>query len=160
MCNSAGGWPFVYGGIKREHCLWVRRATRPACVKRITLPARQRPGELPYHMTPLELLIDLAHRVAQGFVGDSHEAAVGVAQLQDKEDRARDRERAHQKRHRAHGCGFAAVQMPRNKTVIGGEPFRGVFLPARQLAGARKGRAGFRRLMSLGPDQRVTEARL
>jgi hypothetical protein len=59
--------------------------------------------QLPYHMTPLELLIDLAHRVAQGFVGDSHEAAVGVAQLQDKEDRARDRERAHQQRHR-HGC--------------------------------------------------------
>jgi hypothetical protein len=27
--------------------------------------------------------------------------------------------------------------MPTPKTVIGGEPFRGVFLPARQFAGAR-----------------------
>ena len=43
-------------------------------------------------------------------------------------------------RHFAHRCGFAAVQMPGPKTVIGGEPFRGVFLPARQFAGARKGR--------------------
>jgi hypothetical protein len=41
------------------------------------------------------LPVDLGHRVAQGFVGDSHEAAVGLAQLKDKENRARDRERAH-----------------------------------------------------------------
>ena len=47
--------------------------------------------------------------------------------------------------HFAHRCRFAAAQMPAPKTVIGGEPFRGVFLPARQFAGARKGRARFRR---------------
>src|SRR5690349_10576394 len=63
-------------------------------------------------------------------------------------------------RHFAQRCGFGAVQMPHPKTVISGEPLRGVFLPARQFAGARKGRAGFRRLMSLGPDQRIAEARL
>ena len=39
------------------------------------------------------LPIDLGHRVAQGFVGESHEAAVGLAQLKDKENRACDRER-------------------------------------------------------------------
>jgi len=44
------------------------------------------------------------------------------------------------------------------KTVIGGEPFRGVLFPACQFAGARKGRARFRRLMSLGPNQRIAEA--
>jgi len=63
-------------------------------------------------------------------------------------------------RHFAHRCRFAAVQMTHPKTVIGGEPFRGVFLPARQFAGARKGRARFRRLLSLGPDQRIAEAGL
>ena len=46
--------------------------------------------------------------------------------------------------HFAHRLGFAAVQMPNPKTIIGGEPFRGVFFPARQFAGARKGRARFR----------------
>jgi len=40
-------------------------------------------------------------------------------------------------RHFAHRCRFATAQMPAPKTVIGGEPFRGVFLPARQLGGAR-----------------------
>src|SRR5438874_3270583 len=49
------------------------------------------------------LPVDLGHRVAQGFVGDSHEAAVGIAQLKNKENRARDRERAHQQRH-GDGC--------------------------------------------------------
>src|SRR5262249_37786180 len=39
--------------------------------------------------------------------------------------------------HFAHRCRFAAAQMPAPKTVVGGEPFRGVFLPARQFAGAR-----------------------
>ena len=62
--------------------------------------------------------------------------------------------------HFAHRLGFAAVQVPRPKTVIGGKPFRGVFFPARQFAGARKGRARFRRVMSLGPDQRIAQARL
>jgi len=47
--------------------------------------------------------------------------------------------------HFAHRYGFAAVHMPKPQTVIGGEPFRGVFLPARQFAGARKGGIGFRR---------------
>ena len=37
------------------------------------------------------------------------------------------------------------------------EPFCGVFRPARQFAGARKDRACFRRVISLGPDQRVAE---
>jgi len=49
------------------------------------------------------LPVDLGDRVAQGFVGDSHKAAVGLAQLKDKENRARDRERAHQQRH-GYGC--------------------------------------------------------
>ena len=60
----------------------------------------------------------------------------------------------------AQRCRFAAGEMPRPKTIIGGEPFRDVFHPARQFAGARKGRARFRRLMSLGPDQRIAEAGL
>src|SRR5215471_13792883 len=60
----------------------------------------------------------------------------------------------------AHRCRFAAVQMPHEKTVVGGEPFRGIFFLARQFARARKGRARFRRLMSLGPDQRIAEASL
>src|SRR6478736_5961360 len=42
------------------------------------------------------LPVDLGHRVVQGFVGESHEAAIGLAQLENKENRARDRERAHQ----------------------------------------------------------------
>jgi len=62
--------------------------------------------------------------------------------------------------HFARRCGFAAGQMPRPKTVKCGEPFRGVFQPARQFAGARKGRARFQRLISLGPHQRIAEARL
>src|SRR5690349_12243859 len=60
-------------------------------------------GRSPYGPSLTELSIDLAYRVAQGFVGDPHEAAVGVVQLQDKENRARDRERAHQQRH-GDGC--------------------------------------------------------
>ena len=60
----------------------------------------------------------------------------------------------------AHRCGFAAVQMPDPKAVIGGEPFRGILLPARQLAGPREGRARFWCLISFGPDQRIAEARL
>ena len=63
-------------------------------------------------------------------------------------------------RHFAHRGGFAARKVPHPKTVIGGEPFRGVFLPVRQFAGARKGNARFRRVMSLGPGQRIAEARL
>ena len=63
-------------------------------------------------------------------------------------------------RHFAHRRGFAAVHMSHPNAVIGGEPFRGVFFPARQLAGARKGGTGFRRLISLGPEQRIAEARL
>src|SRR5215469_14435776 len=63
-------------------------------------------------------------------------------------------------RYFAHRSGFAAGQMPRKKTVIGGETLRGVFLVTRQFAGARKGRARLRRLLSLGPDQRIAEARL
>ena len=45
--------------------------------------------------------------------------------------------------HFAHRRGFAAIKVPEPNTVIGGEPFRGVFFPACQFAGARKGRAGF-----------------
>jgi hypothetical protein len=60
----------------------------------------------------------------------------------------------------AHRSRFAAARMPRPKAVIGREPLRGVFHPARQFTGARKGRGGFRRLMSLGPDQRIAEADL
>src|SRR6516162_3075000 len=63
-------------------------------------------------------------------------------------------------RYFAHRSGFAAGQMPRKKTVIGGETLRGVCLVTRQFAGARKGRARLRRLLSLGPDQRIAEARL
>jgi len=62
--------------------------------------------------------------------------------------------------HFAHRCGFAAGKMPDPKTVIGGEPFRGVFHPARQFAGARKDGARFRRLISLGPEQRLPVAGL
>ena len=62
--------------------------------------------------------------------------------------------------HFAHRYGFTAVRMANPKTVIGGKPFRGVFLAARQLAGAREGGTGFRRLISLGPDQRIAEADL
>ena len=57
--------------------------------------------------------------------------------------------------HFAHRCGFAAARMPRPKAVIGREPCRGVLDAARQFAGAREGSACFRRLMSLGPNQRV-----
>src|SRR6516164_11413248 len=60
--------------------------------------------------------------------------------------------------HFAQWCGFGAVQMPRPKPVIGGEPFRGIFHPAGQFAGARKGGGGLRRVISLGPDQRIAEA--
>src|SRR6516165_3401029 len=38
----------------------------------------------------------------------------------------------------AHWCRFATGQTPAPKTVIGGEPFRGIFLPARQFAGAHR----------------------
>jgi hypothetical protein len=62
--------------------------------------------------------------------------------------------------HFAHRPGFAAVEMARPKTVIGGEPFRGVFHPVRQFAGPRKGGGGLRCVMSLGPDQRIAEAGL
>src|SRR6516162_10114041 len=62
--------------------------------------------------------------------------------------------------HFAHRRGFAAIKVPEPKTVIGGETLRGVFHLVRQFAGARKGGARFRRLMSLGPDQRIAEARL
>src|SRR5215472_9489257 len=55
---------------------------------------------------------------------------------------------------------FAAVHMPHPKAVIGGEPFRGVFLLARQFADAGKRGTGFRRLIPLGPDQRVAKADL
>jgi hypothetical protein len=62
--------------------------------------------------------------------------------------------------HFAHRCGFATVQMPRPKTVIGRKPFRRVFHLVRQFAGAREGRARFRRRKSLGPDQRLPVAGL
>src|SRR5215467_526410 len=55
---------------------------------------------------------------------------------------------------------FGAVQMSHEKTVIGGEPFRGIFFLARQFARARKGRPRFLRMMSLGPDQCIAEANL
>jgi hypothetical protein len=57
-------------------------------------------------------------------------------------------------------CGFGAGKIPDPKTVIGGEPFRGVFDPARQFAGARQGRRRFRRLISLDIDQRTAEGGL
>src|SRR5262249_38823240 len=60
----------------------------------------------------------------------------------------------------AYRCRFGAVQMPHEKTVIGGESFRGIFFLARQFTRARKGRARFLRMMSLGPDQRIAEADL
>jgi len=62
--------------------------------------------------------------------------------------------------HFPHRDMFASVVVSDPKTVIGGKPFRGVFRPARQFAGARKGSAGFRRLISLGPEQRIAEADL
>jgi len=62
--------------------------------------------------------------------------------------------------HFAHRCGFAAVQMPCPKTVIGRKPFGGVFHPVREFTGAGKGCGGLRRVISLGPDQRIAEARL
>src|SRR5215472_4419720 len=63
-------------------------------------------------------------------------------------------------RHFAHRCRFAARKMPDPKAEIGGKSFRGIFDPACQFAGARKGGARFRRLLSLGPDQRIGEADL
>src|SRR5215831_18392942 len=57
--------------------------------------------------------------------------------------------------HFPHRCGFAAHLVPDPKTIIGGEPLRGVFHLVRQFAGARKGRGGLRRVMSLAPDQRI-----
>ena len=62
--------------------------------------------------------------------------------------------------HLAQRRGFATRMVPDKKTVIGGKPVRGVFLLACQFAGARKGRTGFRRLLSFGPDQRIAEAGL
>src|SRR6516164_4267080 len=47
----------------------------------------------------------------------------------------------------AHRRGFAAIKMPDPNTVIGREPFRGVFFSARQFTGARKGGTRFRRLI-------------
>jgi len=58
----------------------------------------------------------------------------------------------------AHRCGFAARQVPRPKTVIGAEPFRGVFLSARQFTGTHEGRARFRGLIPLGPNQHIAKA--
>ena len=55
---------------------------------------------------------------------------------------------------------FATGEVPHKKTEIGGEPLRRVFDPARQFAGARKRRTGFRRRHSLDPDQRIAEAGL
>jgi hypothetical protein len=62
--------------------------------------------------------------------------------------------------HFAHRRGFAAGQMPHPETVIGGKPPRRVLHLARQFAGARKGCGGLRRVISLGPDQRIAEAGL
>src|SRR6516162_671276 len=62
--------------------------------------------------------------------------------------------------HFAHRRGFAAIKVPEPKTVMGGEPFRGVFFPVCQFAGARKGGTGFWRRISLGPEQRIAEAGL
>src|SRR6516225_3078542 len=63
-------------------------------------------------------------------------------------------------RHFAQRYGFAAVHMPDPKAEIGGKPFRDVFRLARQLEGARKGGTGFRRLISLDPEERIAEADL
>jgi hypothetical protein len=63
-------------------------------------------------------------------------------------------------RHFAHRCRFAAGQMPRPKTEIGGKPFRGGFHPVRQFAGAGEGGTSFRRRISLGREQRIAEAGL
>jgi len=63
-------------------------------------------------------------------------------------------------RHFAQRGGLAARKVPNPKAEIGGEPFRGVFHPARQFAGARKGGTRFRRLKSLGVEQRIAEADL
>ena len=60
--------------------------------------------------------------------------------------------------HFAHRCGCAAVQMPQPKTEIDGEPFRGVFLSARQFTGTHEGRARFRGLIPLGPNQHIAKA--
>ena len=62
--------------------------------------------------------------------------------------------------HVLHRRGFAARKVPDPQTEIGGKPLGCVFRPARQFAGPRKGRSRFRRVMSLGPDQRIAEARL
>jgi len=62
--------------------------------------------------------------------------------------------------HFARRCRFAANMMPDPNTVIGGKSLRRVFHLARQFAGAREGRARVRRVISLGPDQRIAEAGL
>ena len=62
--------------------------------------------------------------------------------------------------HFAERCGFAACKVPDPETVIGGEPFRGVFYPVCHFTGARKGRARFRCPVSLGVEQPIAEARL
>src|SRR6516162_9064366 len=63
-------------------------------------------------------------------------------------------------RYFAHPSMFATDGRSDIKTVIGGKSFGGVFHPTRQFAGALEGRARFRRVMSLGPDQRIAEADL
>ena len=63
-------------------------------------------------------------------------------------------------RHFAHRCGFTTGEVPYPKTGIGGKPFRGVVHSARQFAGVRKSGTRFRRLISLGPEQRIAEAGL
>jgi hypothetical protein len=62
--------------------------------------------------------------------------------------------------HFAHRRRFAARKLPDPKTVVSGETLDRVFDLARQFAGTRKGCARFRRVISLGPDQRIAEAGL
>ena len=89
--------PITIGIMCRKPRLRVSKPRAAPPTRRLAISLRScGGGEWP-------LAVDLGHRVAQGFVGDSHEAAVGLAQLKNKENRARDRERAHQKRN-GDGC--------------------------------------------------------
>src|SRR6516165_6046136 len=63
-------------------------------------------------------------------------------------------------RHFARWCGFVACNVPEPDPIICRKPFRRVFYSVRQFAGARKGGTRFRRVISLGPDQRIAEAGL
>jgi hypothetical protein len=75
----------------------TRAALKPRLVMR-DLPGECWPSGGGRYGSGGELPADLGYGVAQGFVGDAHEPAVGLIQLKDKENRARDRERAHRLR--------------------------------------------------------------